>query len=235
MLRHFSIRVLPSERPRDPSLLCIAAQLPSVDLGNERGSIRKTSIQTLAIQDADFDFSHVEPTGVFRGVVKDNAAQQRPRFLDTEYVLEALAEMGIEVIHDQMDAACRSINLFEQMPDESHEIGLGTAVGHQDGAPSALGFHRHEQIAGANANVFVILPHGRAGLDRQWGARMLEQLLALLVQADDRFLRPERTSVEVEQIAHPLPILFCQFADAPHHIAPRLEAVFLAAGGWSRD
>jgi hypothetical protein len=31
-----------------------------------------------------------------------------------------------------------------------------------------------------------------------------------------------------------LPILRCQLADAPHQLAPRLEAVFLAAGGWSR-
>lgn len=235
MLRHFLVCILPSERPRDRSLLGIAALLPGIDLGHECGSIRQASIQTLAIQDADFDFSHVEPARVFRGVVKDNATQQCSSFLDTEHVLKALAEMGIEVVHDQMDAACRDINLFEQMPDEGHEIGLGTAVGHHDGSLSALGFHRHEQIASAATDIFVILPHGRARLNRQWGARMLPQLLTLLVQADDRFLCPERTGVEVEQIAHSLPILLGQFADTPHYFAPRFEAVFLAVGGWSRD
>ena len=75
-------------------------------------------IQALAIQDANFDFRHIEPTGVFRGVVKYDTAQEDFRFFDAEHFLETLAEMGIEIIHDQMDAARCGIDLFEQIANE---------------------------------------------------------------------------------------------------------------------
>ncbi len=120
--------------------------LPGIDLSNERGSIWQAPIQTLAIQNTNFDFRHVEPTGVFRGVVKVDATQQFLRVLDAEYFLEAFAEVDIEVVHDQMNTACFGIDLFEQVPDEGHELEFGAAVGDQDCSPPALGFHRHEQI-----------------------------------------------------------------------------------------
>ena len=52
------------------------------------------------------------PTCVFRGVVKDNPAQKGFRLLDPEHVLETLAEVGIEIVHGQMDATRCGINLF---------------------------------------------------------------------------------------------------------------------------
>src|SRR3989338_1463437 len=229
MPRHFLIRILPSERPRDAALFGIAALLPSVDLGDQRSAVWQTPVKTLAIKDTDFDFSHVEPAGVFWGVVKGNAPQQRFRLLDSKHVLEALAEVGIEVVHDQMDAARRAIDLFEQILDESHEVGLGAVVGDHDSSPSALGFDRHKQIAGTGTHILVILPHRHSGTDGQRRAGVLEQLLALLVQANNRFLRPEWTRVEVEQIVHPLSILLCQSSDAPHQLAPRLDAVFFSS------
>lgn len=79
-----------------------------------------------------------------------------------------------------------------------------------------------------------IQSHGLSRLDRQGLARILQQLLALLVQANDRFSRSERAAVQVQQIVHPLPVRFRQSADAPHQLAPRLDAVFLAACESSR-
>ena len=77
MSSHFLIRVLPSERPRDASLVGISALLPGIDLGNECGAVGQAPTLTLAIQNADFDFRPIEPTGVFRGVVKDDPAQEK--------------------------------------------------------------------------------------------------------------------------------------------------------------
>jgi len=139
MSSHLDIRHSASERPRDTSLVSIPALLPSIDLGNEGVAVWQAPIQTLAIQNADFDFSHIEPTGVFRGVVKDDATQKRFRRLDAEHFLEALAEVGIEVVHHQMDAARFGIDLFEQMSNEGHEVGLGAAVGDQDRRRPPLG------------------------------------------------------------------------------------------------
>src|SRR5664280_1298417 len=84
MPRHLLIRILPGERPRDTALVGIATPLPCVDLGHECGAVWHAPIKTLAIEDADFDFRHVEPTGAFRGVVKGDATHKRPRLLDAE-------------------------------------------------------------------------------------------------------------------------------------------------------
>lgn len=62
---HFLIRVLPSKRPCDASLLNIAAQLPGIDLGNECGAAWQAPIKTLAIQDTDFDSAMLSQLACF--------------------------------------------------------------------------------------------------------------------------------------------------------------------------
>ena len=133
MSRHFLIRALSGEGPHNTFLVGIAAPLPGVYLRHERVSIRQTPIQALAIRDADFDFSHIEPTGMLGRVVKDDATQKRLGRLNAEHVLEALAKVtgwprAIEVIQNQVHASRVGIDLFEQILDESHEVDLGAAV-----------------------------------------------------------------------------------------------------------
>jgi len=231
MSRHFLIRILPSERPFNTAVVGISAVLPGVDLGNDGVAVRQTPIQALAIQDANFNFRHIEPTGVFRGVVKYDTAQEDFRFFDAEHVLETLAEMGIEIIHDQMDVASCGIDLFEQIANEGYKVQFGPVVSDQNCSPSAFGLHRHKQIAGANTHVFIILPnrHSRTNWQRRPG--ILEQLFALFIQTNNGLSPAERSGIETEQIVHPLPILPRQFANTPHQLAPRLEAVFLADDG----
>jgi len=195
MPSHFHIRILSRERPSDASALIVSATLPRVDFIGERGAVRQSAIKALAVKDADFDFRHVQPTGVLWRVVKDDASQEFVGDADAEHLLEALAEMRVEVVEYQMDATCRRIDLFEQVLDKSDEVGLGTMIGNLHGPSSALGFDRHEQVAGTAPNVLIILPQGHSGPDRQRSPGILEQLLALLVQANDRFSRSERTGV----------------------------------------
>jgi hypothetical protein len=132
MPSHFCICVLPSERPLDATLLRVPAQLPGIHLGDERGLIRQTPIKALAVKNADFDFSHVEPDGMFWHVMKDDTSQQRLCLLDTEHLLEALTEMGVEIVHHQMDAPRRGINLLEQVLYKSHEVGFSTMICNHD-------------------------------------------------------------------------------------------------------
>jgi hypothetical protein len=44
--------------------------LPSGDLGEDRLLVVDAAVEALAAQDADFDFHHIQPAGVFRGVVE---------------------------------------------------------------------------------------------------------------------------------------------------------------------
>ena len=166
MLAHLSIRVLPREGPRDAATFGVATLLPRGDLGSEERASWEAPVKTLAVKDADFYFRHVEPTGVQRGVVEDNAAEQVPGHRDAEHLLEADAKVGVEIVEHQMDAARGWVDVVEQVLDEGNEVDLGPAIGHLDGSSSALGFDRHEQIASPGADVLVVALGDRGGLHR---------------------------------------------------------------------
>src|SRR5436309_6718791 len=167
MSAHLPIRVLPCEAPFDATVCGIAALLPSHDLGSKQSAIGQTSIKALAIEDTDLDFGHVEPTAVLRRVVKYDTTQQGLRGGDPEYLLEADAEVRIEVVQDQMNAPCRGVDVVEQIFDEGHEVDLGTVIGHHHGTAPALRLDGDEQVTGAGADIFTIGLGRRASLHRQ--------------------------------------------------------------------
>src|SRR5882672_490049 len=228
MAAHLPVRVLSGEGPRDAAVFGVTALLPGHDLGCEQSAIGNTPIKALAIEDTNLHFRHVEPTAVLRRVVKDDAPQEGVGGVDAEHLLEADAKMGIEVVHDQMHAPCRGVDLVEQMLDEGHEVDLGTVIGHPRGTASALRLDGDEQVAGARAHILAIGLGWRTRLHRQWNAHLAKQLLALFVDADDRLAGAKRFRVQVKQRVHALPVLCGQYADAPHQLAPRFEAVFFS-------
>jgi hypothetical protein len=122
--------------------------LPSIDFTDERVAIGQAPIHALAIKNANFDFRHVQPTGVLRGVVEYHTSQQFVRSLDSEHLLETFAEMRIEVVEYEMNPARPRIDLFEQMLNEGHEVRLGAMIGDLHDPSPAFGFDRHEQVAG---------------------------------------------------------------------------------------
>lgn len=73
MASRLSICTRASERPMNTSALGVAASLPGLDLGSERGLIRQTPAQALAIEEADFELGHLEPTDILRRVVEFDA------------------------------------------------------------------------------------------------------------------------------------------------------------------
>ncbi len=135
---------------------------------------------------------------MFWRVMTDDVSQQRLCFLGAKNFLEALAMVGIEIVHHQMDALRRGINLLEQVLYESHEVSLGAMIGDHDRPPPSLGFNCHEQIASPRALILVILLCGRTGLGWQRRPQILEPLFALLVQANDWLFWMERTCIKVE-------------------------------------
>ena len=75
MLLYFSIRTLSSGTSTRSIGARHYAAVASIHLSSERIAVVPASIQTLPIKDADLDLRHVEPDGVFRGVVEYGAAQ----------------------------------------------------------------------------------------------------------------------------------------------------------------
>src|SRR5512136_1300473 len=134
--------------------------------------------------------------------------------------------MGVQIIHDQMDFACLSIDFQCQESYEGHEIGFGAPLSHFHLAMTALGFHRHKQVPCISPLVFVVFfgNLARSCWDRATG--LLQQLLTLFIQANHRLGGIIGLGIQTQQLVHPLPIVGGDSPDAPHHFAPRFTDVF---------
>ena len=141
MSSHFQICVLPRERPLDTSPLVVSASLPGIDLAGEGVTVGQAPIQALAVEDADFNFRHVQPTGMLRGVMKFQPGQKSRRGFQPHDRLEGSAKMGVQVIHDQMDFARGRVHLLRQILHKGHEIRFGAPPGDLDFPMTGLGFH----------------------------------------------------------------------------------------------
>ena len=85
--------------PFDAGSEFISPSLPCGDLNSEPFGVLDAAAETLALKHADLALDHVEPTGVLRGEVEFEAAQdtsglggregliQRPRLVDRQIVL----------------------------------------------------------------------------------------------------------------------------------------------------
>src|SRR3979490_3261937 len=62
--------LLGGEHPLDPGAFGVSPLFPGSDLGEDRFLVVDAAVQALAAQDADFDFHHVQPAGMFRRVVE---------------------------------------------------------------------------------------------------------------------------------------------------------------------
>ena len=61
---------LGSELPIDRGPLGIPAEFIGMQFLGKRGHIREAASQTLALQNTEFDFGHVQPTAMFGRVVE---------------------------------------------------------------------------------------------------------------------------------------------------------------------
>jgi hypothetical protein len=226
MTTQFPISILASEAPHDATMVGIASLLPSSNFERDRWLVLEPPPQTLALQYADLDFGHVEPTRMFGRLVKLDATQQRRGCLVTEHLLKAGAKMRVEVVKNQVNCPGSRVNCLQQSAYEVHKVHLRATRSHFHDAPFALGFDGHEEVAGTRPFVLVILLGQHPGLEGQRGAHVLEQLLALLIIAYHQFPLHIGQSVEVEQAIHPAPIFLGQTANTPHQLTPRFEAVF---------
>ena len=226
MPSELSISVLAGERPLDATSIDVALMLPSVDLASHGVSIHQPPSEALALQDADLDLRHVEPTRMLWRVMKLHASQQCVGGRAAQHFLEARTEVGVEVVQNQMNLAGRGVGALEQLPYESDEIGRGSALGDLEHSASASGFYGHKHIAGSLADVFVIVFGGRAGLHGERRPAVSDQLLALLVDTDHGFLAAVGPRVQFQHIVHPPSVFLGQGADAPHQLAPGFEEVF---------
>ena len=124
MTTEFVIGILTSELPFDGSFVGVSCLLPSVYFGLQQFSTGDPSIQALPAQDADLDLRHVQPTRMLWRVVELDSAQQLGSRTLSHDIVERLAEVGVQVVQNQVNAACLGIGIGQQITDERNEVDL---------------------------------------------------------------------------------------------------------------
>jgi hypothetical protein len=93
-MSHLFARPLCGEHPLDAGTSGIALILPSGDLRFETFPLGNAAVQALRTQHADFNFDHVQPTGVFGREVELQAAQDPACLVSRKGFVEGTRTVG---------------------------------------------------------------------------------------------------------------------------------------------
>ncbi len=96
--------LLDAKHPADAGTGRVAGASPRVDFVIEGRYVRDAPIETLRRQDADFDFDHVQPTGVLGDIVKLQTAQHAAGFCGRKRLVERSRRVGREVVQHEAGA-----------------------------------------------------------------------------------------------------------------------------------
>lgn len=184
-----------------------------------------TERQALSLQDADLDFGHVQPARMLGRVVELDPAQHRRGGLRAEHFFEALAQMRVEVVQDQVNLPRTRIALAQHPADEAYEVDLGAPGSHLRDPPMAPRLDGDEDVADTGALLLVIFLAHSSRLYRQGASGFSQRLLALLVQANHWLACIVGASIQSQQIVHAPAALFGELADTPHQLPPGFEEV----------
>jgi hypothetical protein len=138
-------------------LLRIARLLPGIHFSPQQVLAGDAPVQTLATEDADLDFRHVQPAGVFRGVVELYPAQKLGGGTFAQDIVEAFLEVGVQVVEYQVHPTRLGIRANEQFLDEGDEVGFATMIGDADDSLPRFGLNGDEQVGRAVARVLIVV------------------------------------------------------------------------------
>src|SRR5450759_983621 len=212
--------------PLDAASSGVAPPLPRCHRGGEDSLLGGAARQALALQNTDFDLGHIQPARMLGRVVELDPTQQCRGGLHAEHFVEALAQMRVEVVQDQVDLADVGVPAAQHPADEVDEIDLGAPGSDLCEAPLTTGLDGNKDIAGTGPLILVILLGRYCGLRGQRATSLAQQLLAFLVQTNHRLARIVGTSIQIQQLVHAPAVLCGEFANAPHQLAPGFEEVF---------
>src|SRR5581483_9434875 len=226
MAAQLSICISAGERPLDTTSSCVSWPLPSRDLGSESRLLCRTARQAFALQDSDLDLRHVQPSRVRGRVVKLDPAQQCRCGFHPRHLIETLAQMRVEIVHDQVSLACMGISAAQHPAGKAHEIDLGAPSSDLRYTPLSARLDSDEDVTRTGALVFVVYLCGCSGPRGQRVTSLAEQLFALLVQGNHWLSHIVGARVQIQQVVHTPAVLCSDLADAPHQPPPGFEESF---------
>src|SRR5208283_28396 len=194
--------VVSGELPVGLCMMLVAVVLPGGDFFFEGRLVWNAAAQTLARQDAEFGFGHVEPASVFGGVVPFEPFGEAARFWGGKGRVERGGRVRAQIVLDQPDLVGVGKMHVGQFLEHLRVIGGGVAVGDLDAAPALQRRENHEYIGHAVSLVFVIVPDGSSGSGRNRSARLDDQLLGGFIQTDEGAIGIARLLVSIQHVFH---------------------------------
>ncbi len=123
--------------------------------------------------------------------------------------------MGVEIVHDEVNSPRRSIALCD-LSERPHEGGSLAVCGREGQSAPGQRLDDAKDVGGPAANVLVVGASQLSWCHRLAAPRVLAEHDRPLIQANDRLLGIELTSVEAEHVLHAVDELAADFRHAPH-------------------
>jgi hypothetical protein len=141
---------------------------------------------------------------VLWGVVDLESFDQAARLGGLEGFVQARQVVDVEIVHHQNDDRRTPVDFVGEAAQVVSHVDRGASLTHLDKASSGQGFHCREELGRPASLAFIVDPGRSARGCGDRHPRVLEQLLAGLVETD---LRPHRILgpvVDLQDILHGL-------------------------------
>jgi len=170
----------------DLEFVAVDVAIPSLGLASQCGDIPGPSLsKALATEDANLNFSLVEPTSMLWRVVNGKTIPQPCSRRFAQPIHQRLAGMGAQVVHDQMDGVGGGI-VRSDLQDEVGKLG-GRARGRHFGEMNAsLGLDAAKDVGRTAALVLIVTSCHLSRLHGNRSPRILMQHHRLFVDANHR-------------------------------------------------
>ncbi len=155
--------IIGGELPADAGVSCVALGLQGGDALNQRVVIGDWTREAAALDDADLDLGHIEPTAMFWRIVHLQAAGDSARLRRRERRIERGQGMGVEVILHERDALGQREGFLDQPPQAAGIVQRGTPRGDAYVTPARMRSDQHKEVGRSLPNIFVVRRSTRPG------------------------------------------------------------------------
>lgn len=146
------------------------------DLAEKASGVVETSVQALAVEDADLDLDHVEPAGVLGRVVEFEAAQDAARFGRREGFVEGPGRVGRQIVLHEANAGGLGIVDIDEVAHAMGVVSCRAPLGDLDLSPRPVDVDKDKEIDGTVAAVLLVVALKLARLGRDGLADLADEL-----------------------------------------------------------
>jgi hypothetical protein len=150
-------RAFCGEHPLDACTTLVALLFPRLDFTDEAFTLADLAVQALAPQHANFEFHHIQPARMLRGIMEFQALENPVRLLSREGFVERARSMRRQIIQHYADKIGFCIMNIHQIAHAVRKVRRRAMIGDLDVTPGLVRVQKNKQIRGAIAPVLAIV------------------------------------------------------------------------------